>query len=172
MQSFIIARLSGLPVLLLLIFVFFWWRRHQNKPSFVTSYRRAELIIRRDFIIWIVIGALVQLVGSFLGHETSILYNGVGNAVITCVALGVLVIRQVRVGSMNTREGISVLLSGTAICVFAPTLILFTIIIMYNGIGAIGSALFFCVFQTIWNLGVGILSFVTFGIAVLCIHRR
>jgi len=128
---------------------------------------------RKYIILWNAIGALLLVVGNVIGGAVPFLrYGGIGVAATTCLAVGVHVVSRVRSGAMTKGSGISVLIYGSAISVIVPPIILAGSLILLFAGGAAGMATWLVIFQTIYGLGIGMLSFVTFSIFILCIHPR
>ena len=110
--------------------------------------------------------------GDALGGVQLAYYNGIGIAAVTCLVVGLYVVSSVRRGVLPKGAGISVLLYSSAISAIVPPVVLLGCLIALFSGGGIGMASGFIILQAIWDLGIGMLSFVTFSIVVLCIHPR
>ena len=129
-------------------------------------------ITRKHVICWSAICAFIVGVGDALGGIGLAYYGGIGIAAVTCLFAGLCVVRSVRRGLLPKGSGISVLLYSSAISAIVPPIVLLgCLLALFSGRG-IGMASGFIILQAIGDLGIGILSFVTFSIVVLCIRPR
>jgi len=99
--------------------------------------------------------------------EGTLLFGGIGFGVATCVAVGIYVIGKVRAKLLSKGCAISLMVISSAVSVIVPPLVM-----DQSGLfrGEIGAAEF-CLEDGLL-LGIGLLSFVAFSIAVLRVHQR
>ena len=138
----------------------------------VEVVKASPLIARKHIVLWGALCAVGMVVGDAFGGIAFAYYGGIGIAAATCLLVGLYVVSSVRRGLLPKGSGISILLYSSAISAIVPPIVLLGCLIALFSGGAIGMASGFIILQAIWNLGIGILSFVTFSIVILCIHPR
>lgn len=137
---------------------------------------------RTLIILWLVLIALFSGSGFFWSaHEGQIygepfdfsegvsgllIYGGIGLTIATSLATGLYVIGRVRVKSLTKIAGIELLLFGSGVSALIPPVAM-ACTGLFTGENALA-----IYFQAVITVGIGVLAFVAFAIALLCVRRK